>query len=185
VHGIFFSLQTWLLNQKNNNIAVVFFYNNFKPLHTTISLVSKSGKRNIFMTTGIPASACLHFSRATGVPKMNLSTMKEKLITRMGEVTEYRAAKWIEELNKVSQRSPKDQLLTRLEEASENLLLNWLKELDTRACWLEYREKHPDFCYGVDFGEYDECKPSAEHEGCTSLDYCRAEFEADWPEKKS
>ena len=67
---------------------------------------------------------------------MNLSTIKEKLITRMGEVTEYRAAKWIEELNKVSQRSPKDQLLTRLEEASENLLLNWLKELDTRACWL-------------------------------------------------
>jgi hypothetical protein len=38
---------------KNNNIAVVFFYNNFRPLHTTMSLVSKSGKRNIFMTTGI------------------------------------------------------------------------------------------------------------------------------------
>ena len=49
------------------------------------------------------------------------SGSKEKLITRMGEVTGYRAAKWIEELNKVSQRSPKDQLLERLEEASEIL----------------------------------------------------------------
>jgi len=35
------------------NIAVVFFYNNFKLLHTTMSLVRKSGKLNIFMTTGI------------------------------------------------------------------------------------------------------------------------------------
>jgi hypothetical protein len=116
---------------------------------------------------------------------MELSLAKETLINRMGEVTEYRAANWIEELNSQTPKSPKDQLLERLEEASEDLIKKWLIELDARACWLEYRENHPDFCYGVGFGESDECKPSAEHEACPSLDYCRAEFEADWPEKKS
>ncbi len=53
-HPLFDAVRkTLVFFNKNDKIAVVIFYNNFKLLHATISLVRKSGTLNKFMTTAI------------------------------------------------------------------------------------------------------------------------------------
>ncbi|UCF57504.1 MAG: hypothetical protein JSW15_03285 [Deltaproteobacteria bacterium] len=109
----------------------------------------------------------------------------EQLRERIGEVAEHRAARWLEELDEVTQRSAKERLVDRMDEVAEDLAGKWLKELDARLSWLNYREDHDDFCYGVGFGECEDCKPEGDHLVCPNYEYCKAEFEAEWPEKKS
>lgn len=107
-----------------------------------------------------------------------------QLRNRMGEVAEHRARRWLEELEQSTGRSVKDQLLQRLGEVSEALAKRWLDELDARLGWLDYRKDQTDFCYGVGFGDCEDCRPADDHLLCPNYEYCKAESEAEWPEKK-
>jgi hypothetical protein len=111
--------------------------------------------------------------------------LRQHLTERMGEVTEHRAVKWLEELDRASRRSAKERLLQRLEEVPEEIATKWLRELDARLCWQRYRQEHDDFCFGVGFGECEDCEPSEGHEGCPNYEYCKEEFEAEWPVEKT
>ncbi|MFH1351065.1 MAG: hypothetical protein ABII26_09000 [Pseudomonadota bacterium] len=108
----------------------------------------------------------------------------EQLRERIGEVAEHRAIKWLEELEKKSPRTIREELFQRLQEVPVDLDIKWLKELDERLSWVEYRDKNADFCYGVGWGESEGCKPSEDHDACPIYDICKAEKEAEWPEKK-
>ena len=110
--------------------------------------------------------------------------LTQQLIKRMHEVAEHRAARWLEELDKTAGRSFKERLVERMDEVTEELAIKWLGELDQRLCWLRYREQYDDFCYGVGFGDCEDCKPEGDHEACSYYEYCKAEFEAKWPERK-
>jgi hypothetical protein len=106
------------------------------------------------------------------------------LLKRMGEVAEHRVARWLEELDKVTSRSAKERLVARIDELTENLAVRWLCELDERLCWLDYRQDHHEFCYGVGFDECGDCKSEDDHEVCPNYDYCKAEYEAEWPGRR-
>ena len=109
----------------------------------------------------------------------------EQLKNRMGEVAEHRAARWLEELDKATDRPPKERILARMNEVTETLARKWLNELDARLGWTEYQKDHEDFCYGVSFGEHRDCKSLDKPEECPNFAYCKAEHEADWAGKKS
>lgn len=118
----------------------------------------------------------------------NPSTREElirQLRRRMGEVAEHRAERWLEMLDKVSGQSARERLEDRMGEVPEDLAAQWLGELDDRVDWRFYRKEHEDFCFGIGFGECEDCKPEGDHLVCPNYEYCKAEFEADWPEKKS
>jgi len=109
----------------------------------------------------------------------------EQLRKRLGEVAEHRAARWLEELERVTRRSARERLIQRIEEAPQELAVQWLRELDARLCWLQYRQEHDDFCYGLDFGRCEDCKPFSDHEGCPNYEWCKSEYEAEWPHEQS
>ena len=108
-----------------------------------------------------------------------------QLRRRMGEVAEHRAERWLEELDKRTGQSAKERLADRMDQLTEDLAVQWLKELDERSDWMAYRKNHEDFCFGIGFGECEDCKPEGDHLVCPNYEYCKAEFEADWPEKGS
>jgi hypothetical protein len=120
---------------------------------------------------------------------MKNRSAKEELIrqlkARMGEVAGHRAERWLEELDKLTGQSAKERLVERMDHVSEDLAVKWLKELDDRSGWLKYRKDHEEFCFGIGFGECEDCKPEGDHLVCPNYEYCKAEFEAEWPEKKS
>jgi hypothetical protein len=120
---------------------------------------------------------------------MENPSTKEKLLrqlrTRMGEVAEHRAERWLEELDMSMGLSAKEHLADRMDDVTEDLAVKWLKELDDRSGWLNYRKGREEFCFGVGFGECDDCKPEGDHLVCPNYEYCKAESEADWPEKES
>jgi hypothetical protein len=103
----------------------------------------------------------------------------------MGEVAEHRAERWLEELDKVSGQSARERLGGRMGEVAEDLVTQWLRELDDRLDWIIYRKGQEDFCFGIGFGECVDCKPEGDHLVCPNYEYCKAEFEAEWPEKTS
>jgi hypothetical protein len=116
------------------------------------------------------------------------STKKElirQLKMRMGEVAEHRAERWLEDLDKIAEQSAKKRLASRIDQVPEDLAVKWLKELDNRSEWLVYGKDHEDFCFGIGFGECEDCKPEGDHLVCPNYEYCKAEFEAEWPEKKT
>ncbi len=120
---------------------------------------------------------------------METPSAKEELIrrlkTRMGEVAEHRAGRWLEELNRTTGQSAKKRLANRVDHVPKELAVKWLKELDERLDWLAYRKDHEEFCFGVGFGECEDCRPAGDHLVCSNYEYCKAEFEAEWPEKKT
>jgi len=120
---------------------------------------------------------------------METPSAKEELIrqlkTRMGEVTEHRAERWLEELNRITGQSAKERLANRMDHVSKDLAVKWLKELDDRLAWLIYRKDHEEFCFGIGFGECEDCKPAGDHLVCANYEDCKAEFEAEWPERET
>jgi hypothetical protein len=120
---------------------------------------------------------------------METPSTREKLLrqlrTRMGEVAEHRAERWLEELDMSIGLSAKERLADRMDDVTEDLAVKWLKELDDRSDWVIYRKGHEEFCFGVGFGECEDCQPEGDHLVCPSYEYCKAEFEAEWPEKES
>ena len=120
---------------------------------------------------------------------METSSAKEELIrllkTRMGEVAEHRAERWLQELSKITGQSAKKRLVHRMDQVPKDLAVKWLKELDDRLDWLIYRKENEEFCFGVGFGECEDCRPAGDHLVCPNYEYCKAEFEAEWPQEKS
>lgn len=100
---------------------------------------------------------------------------------RMGEVSEFRAVRWLEELEKSAPRSPKERLIHRIEGIGEAAASRWLAELDARSLWPKYRETHEDFCFGLGFGSCQACDGSGHGEPCPFYDCCKSEHEAAWP----
>jgi hypothetical protein len=105
--------------------------------------------------------------------------LTRKLATRLNEVAEHRASRWLEELDRVTRVPAKWRLIKRMDEVTEDLTSKWLRELNGRRCWLDYRKAYGDFCYGVGFGEFADC------EWCPNHDQCKAEKEAEWPQRES
>ena len=117
---------------------------------------------------------------------MNQPPVKKRLLikqlrSRMDEVAEHRASRWLEELDRSTQRSAKRRLIDRIEEVSEELATKWLNELDARLGWIKYREEHDGFCYGIGFGECEDCAPAGDNEVCPNYEHCKDEYVCEWP----
>ncbi len=105
--------------------------------------------------------------------------LTQKLATRLNEVTEHRASRWLEELDRVNRVPAKWRLIKRMDEVTEDLASKWLRELNGRLCWLDYRKAYGDFCYGVGLSEFEDC------ERCPNHDQCKTENAAEWPQRES
>jgi hypothetical protein len=68
--------------------------------------------------------------------------LTRKLATRLNEVAEHRASRWLEELDRVTRVPAKWRLIKRMDEVTEDLTSKWLRELNGRRCWLDYRKAY-------------------------------------------
>ncbi len=117
---------------------------------------------------------------------MNQKRAKKELIEqlklRMGEVAEHRAYRWLDELDRSSRRSAKQRIEDRIEEVTDKLANKWLRELEARSGWIRYRKGHDGFCYGIGFGECEDCEPQEDYEACPSYAHCKEEYECSFKE---
>jgi hypothetical protein len=69
-------------------------------------------------------------------------------------------------------------------EVAEHRAVRWLEELD-KTTGQSAKERLADRMGQVTEDECEDCEPEGDHLVCPNYEYCKAEFEAEWPEKKS